>query len=52
MSSCRFCEDILVFEKGQLAERGSHSALLAQDGSLYASMWNAQAQYYELNSEG
>ncbi|MCI8633842.1 MAG: ABC transporter ATP-binding protein [Lachnospiraceae bacterium] len=51
MSSCRFCEDILVFEDGRLAERGSHSALLAQDGSLYASMWNAQAQYYELNSE-
>jgi len=51
MSSCRFCEDILVFEDGQLSERDSHAALLSQEGSLYASMWNAQAQYYELNQE-
>lgn len=51
MSSCRFCEDILVFEDGRLAQRGSHSDLLTQENSLYASMWNAQAQYYELNSE-
>lgn len=46
MSSCRFCGDILVFQDGQIRERGSHEALLQRNG-LYAAMWNAQAQYYK-----
>ena len=45
MSSCRFCQDILVFQEGRLVERGSHETLLEAKG-LYASLWNAQAQYY------
>ena len=45
MSSCRFCQDILVFQEGRLEERGSHETLLEAKG-LYASLWNAQAQYY------
>lgn len=45
LASCRFCEDILVFDKGQVVQRGSHDVLLGQDG-LYQELWNAQAQYY------
>ena len=45
MSSCRFCQDILVFQEGSLVERGSHETLLEAKG-LYASLWNAQDQYY------
>lgn len=45
LASCRFCEDILVFDQGQVVQRGSHDVLLAQDG-LYQKLWNAQAQYY------
>ena len=45
MSSCRFCQDILVFQEGRLVERGSHETLPEAKG-LYASLWNAQAQYY------
>ena len=45
MSSCRFCDDIIVFDNGRIVERGSHEALFAAGGS-YASMWNAQAKYY------
>ena len=45
MSSCRFCQDILVFQEGSLVERGSHETLLEAKG-LFASLWNAQAQYY------
>lgn len=52
MSSCRFCEDIMVFENGQIRERGSHDDLLARPDGLYASMWKAQAQYYEMAVEG
>lgn len=45
MSSCRFCHDILVFEKGAITERGAHDILLKHKG-VYAALWNAQAQYY------
>lgn len=45
MSSCRFCDDIIVFDQGRIIERGSHEELLANQGR-YAEMWNAQAKYY------
>ena len=45
LASCRFCEDILVFDKGQVVQRGSHEELEQQEG-LYQKLWNAQAQYY------
>ncbi len=48
MSSCRFCEDIIVFKDGQIRERGSHDSLLARPDGLYADMWRAQAQYYTI----
>ena len=45
LASCRFCEDILVFDQGQVVQRGSHEELEKQEG-LYRELWNAQAQYY------
>ncbi len=45
LSSCRFCDEIIVFKKGQIAEMGSHDELLQAEGE-YAKLWNAQAQYY------
>lgn len=45
MSSCRFCNEIMVFENGGICERGSHEELLEMQGS-YAALWNAQAKYY------
>ena len=45
MSSCRFCEDIIVFDQGWIVERGSHEELCAAGGN-YARMWEAQAKYY------
>lgn len=45
MSSCRFCDNILVFDDGQIVEQGAHEALLLKKG-LYSELWNAQAQYY------
>ena len=45
MSSCRFCNDILVFQNGTIVERGSHEKLLKKGGE-YAALWRAQAQYY------
>lgn len=45
MSSCRFCDDIIVFDEGKIVERGSHEALL-EAGEHYRQMWEAQAKYY------
>lgn len=46
LSSCRFCDDITVLDKGKIAERGNHDSLVA-DGGVYAEMWSAQAEYYK-----
>lgn len=46
MACTRFCSRILVFDKGKIAETGSHDELIGQNG-LYASMWEAQARHYE-----
>ncbi|WEJ57521.1 ABC transporter ATP-binding protein/permease [Devosia sp. FJ2-5-3] len=39
-------DEILVLREGQVAERGNHAALLAQNG-LYAQMWNRQREATE-----
>jgi ABC-type transport system involved in Fe-S cluster assembly fused permease/ATPase subunit len=39
-------DEIIVLDKGHIRERGSHKALLAQNG-LYASMWNRQKEAQE-----
>lgn len=45
LSSCRFCDKIIVFQEGQIVQQGSHETLLAQGGA-YSALWNAQAKYY------
>jgi ATP-binding cassette subfamily B protein len=39
-------DDIIVLDQGRIAERGTHSQLLAASG-LYASMWNRQREAQE-----
>ena len=46
LASCRFCDDIAVFHEGELVQRGSHDALLADTPGKYRELWAAQAQYY------
>lgn len=36
-------DEIIVLDKGQVAERGTHDELLAE-GGIYAAMWNRQRQ--------
>ncbi len=45
MSSCKFCDDIIVLDSGRIAEQGNHNKLLKEEG-IYATLYNAQAQYY------
>ncbi len=46
MSSCKFCDEIIVFEHGEIVQRGAHAKLAEAEG-LYQQLWNAQAQYYK-----
>lgn len=46
MSSCRFCNNILVFDNGGIIQVGDHDELLTDKDGVYYSLWTAQAQYY------
>lgn len=46
LSSCRFCDKIAVFDKGEIVQVGTHEELLADETGKYFELWNAQAQYY------
>ncbi len=46
MSSCRFCDNILVFDRGRIVQEGSHEELVQQKEGLYNRLWTAQAKYY------
>lgn len=51
LSSCRFCDEILVFDHGQIVQQGDHEGLLAEEGGKYHQLWQAQAQYYTEGTE-
>ena len=46
LSSCKFCDEIVVFHGGEVIQQGSHDELVADTKGKYYKLWNAQAQYY------
>jgi len=46
LSSCRFCQDIVVFDEGELIQQGGHDLLVEDFDGKYYELWHAQAQYY------
>ena len=52
LSSCRFCDNILVFHKGSVVQQGSHERLVADEKGKYYELWHAQAQYYDEKTVG
>lgn len=46
LSSCRFCDKILVFDGGRAVQTGTHDELIKDENGLYNALWNAQSQYY------
>lgn len=46
LSSCQFCNDILVLHEGRLIQRGNHNILIEDKNGKYYELWNAQAQHY------
>jgi len=45
LSSCRFCDEIAVFDCGKVVQQGTHDMLVETPGK-YQTLWDAQAQYY------
>ena len=46
LSSCRFCDEIAVFDNGKIVQQGNHEELIADENGKYHELWYAQAQYY------
>ncbi|MGM9664441.1 MAG: ABC transporter ATP-binding protein [Eubacteriales bacterium] len=46
LSSCRFCDNIAVFDDGRVVQYGPHEELLKDETGKYSELWSAQAQYY------
>lgn len=46
LSSCRFCDEIAVFDQGRIIQRGSHEQLVSDEKGKYHELWHAQAKYY------
>ena len=46
LSSCRFCDEIVVFDRGRIVQQGTHEELVEQTNCKYYELWSAQAKYY------
>ena len=46
LSSCKFCDEILVLHNGELVQQGNHNTLVSQPDGKYYELWNAQASHY------
>ena len=49
LSSCRFCDEITVFDRGHIVQQGTHDELMRDTDGKYYELWTAQAQYYVNN---
>ena len=50
LSTIVTADEIIVLDKGQIVERGTHQNLLAQKG-LYQKMWNRQQAFQEVEQK-
>ena len=46
LSSCKFCDRIVVFAEGTIKESGTHDELAEIENGIYAKMFSEQAKYY------
>lgn len=51
LASTRFCDRILVLDKGSIIEMGSHQELMKQEG-FYRNLFDVQSRYYQQSFSG
>lgn len=49
LSSCRFCDKIIVINEGKIVQEGNHNDLINNTDGLYYKLWSTQAENYKLN---
>lgn len=49
LSSCRFCDKIIVVNEGKIVQEGNHNDLINNIDGLYYKLWSTQAENYKLN---
>lgn len=47
LSITKYCNEILVFDKGRIVQEGIHSKLMMEKDKLYYQMYCKQAEFYE-----
>lgn len=47
LSSCIFCDEVVVFDNGHIVQHDTHKNLLEDKKGKYYELWHAQAQYYK-----
>ena len=50
LSSCRFCHNIAVFDKGKIVQLGNHDFLVSDKKGKYHELWFAQADHYVMST--
>lgn len=48
LSLCTVFDEIIVFQDGELVQRGTHRELCENKEGQYFKLWNAQAKFYDL----
>lgn len=51
LSSCKFCDNIAVFDKGRIVQFGNHNLLVNDENGTYHELWDAQAKHYIVPSK-
>ncbi|WP_038100110.1 ABC transporter ATP-binding protein [Treponema pedis] len=46
LSSCKFCDEIIVFDEGQIVQHGTHEELVKDTNGVYKTLWDSQARHY------
>ncbi len=47
MSSTKFCDNIIVIDKGKIIECGNHESLMKLPNGVYKELFDSQAKYYK-----
>ena len=48
LASCKFCDEIMVFDNGKIVQIGTHESLLKDVNGKYYELWRAQADHYKI----
>lgn len=47
LASTKFCDNIVLFENGEILEYGTHESLMHKENGVYRSMFLTQGKYYQ-----